>query len=106
MTPCPITAPNKASNTILKFPLCRKLSFNGLTDVLPSVLSFENIGDSFIFNRIYTETPTRNIDIQNGYRHPPHSALNCSSVMLSFTSMITPRATNKPSVAVVWIQEV
>ena len=29
ITPCPITAPNNASNTILKFALCPKLSFNG-----------------------------------------------------------------------------
>ena len=41
---------------------------------------------------------------KQGQRQPPQGALNCSSVMLSFTSMITPRATNKPRVAVVWIQ--
>ena len=50
------------------------------------------------------DTPTNKIEIQKGYRHPPHSAVKDASDILDFTNIITPSATNKPNVAVVCIQ--
>src|SRR4029079_233263 len=96
-TPCRITAPNNASNTILKLDLWLKLSFKGFADVLPSVFNLEYKGDSFIFNRIYTETITNKMDNQNGYRQPPQSALNFSSLIFNLMSIMAPSAMNKPN---------
>src|SRR5690606_26575760 len=104
MTPCPITAPKRASNTNLKLNLFPKLSLSGLVDVFPSFFACANSGDSFIFRRITYETPTIRIEIQKGILHPQLS--NSSGVRLVLVTRITMSEINRPEVEVVCIHDV
>src|SRR5205814_4421569 len=87
-----------------------KLSFRGLMEVFPSVFNFAYNGDSFIFNRMYTETITKRIEMRKGILQP--QSLNFaidftwSLSRLLRVIKISPRDKNNPRVAVVWIHEV
>ena len=59
------------------------------------------MGDSLMRILISTETPTSNNEIQKGYLHPPHSALNFSTPCSERINIMTPNAKNNPKVAVV-----
>ncbi|EKD97207.1 MAG: hypothetical protein ACD_23C01016G0003 [uncultured bacterium] len=73
-------------------------------DVLPSAFIFWKAGDSDSDRRIHTEMPSSRMDTRNGMRQP--QSWNTASPKLRRTPRITSRLRNRPSVAVVWIQEV
>ena len=73
-------------------------------EVLPSAFIFWKAGDSFIDRRIQTEMPSNRIDTMNGMRQP--QSTNASSPVMVRVPRITISDRNRPSVAVVWIQDV
>lgn len=52
-----------------------KDSFNGLTEVVPSILALAKSGDSAIFFRIQIDMPTNGTEIKKGMRQPHDSQL-------------------------------
>src|SRR5687768_1846750 len=105
-----MVAPKRAKRTILRLALRAKLSLRGFADVFPSVLSRENMGDSFIFRRMMMETTTNRMDTKKGIRHP-HALNLAMEVAGSLSSIcrvprIMPSDRRRPKVAVVWIHDV
>jgi hypothetical protein len=76
----------------------------GALEVLPSAFIFWKAGDSDSDSRIHTEMPSSKMDTRNGTRQP--QSWKTSSPKEVRTPRITSRLRNRPSVAVVWIQEV
>src|SRR5437588_3683615 len=101
-TPWPAVAPKSEMRTRLRLSHLPKASFSGCKEVIPAVLIEVKIGDSFIFNRIYSEMETRRIDSRKGMRQP--HAEKASLVMKDCVATITRRETKRPSVAVIWMK--
>ena len=95
-------APNKASNTILRFAHCPNDSDSGAFDTLPEAFISWNTGDSCSCRRMYAEMNSSTIESRNGTRQP--QASNCSGLIEKRHPRMTSRERKKPSVAVVWIQ--
>ena len=75
----------------------------GLGGLAPRPSSSE-AGDSFMLKRMYTDTASNRMDTMNGTRQP--QSTNAASPMAVRVPRITISDRNRPSVAVVWIQEV
>jgi len=88
----------------LRFFHWPKLSASGALEVLPSDFIFWKAGDSFIDSRIHTLMPSSRIETRKGMRQP--QSAKAASPMAVRVPRITIRLRNRPSVAVVWIQEV
>ena len=71
---------------------------------MPSAFIFWKAGDSLSCRRIQIEKPRRMIESRNGMRQP--QAAKSSGVMLRRSVRITISERKRPTVAVVWIQEV
>src|ERR1700730_5979669 len=96
--------PNSASNTILALLQLAKASVSGAFELLPSSFIFWNTGDSFNRSRIQTETANSATDTRNGTRQP--QAAKSASPIAVRVNRITSSDRNRPSVAVVWMNEV
>ena len=81
-----------------------KDSDSGALEVLPSAFIFWKAGDSDSDRRIHTDTASSRMDTRNGMRQP--QSLKAGSPMMVRVPRITSSDRNRPSVAVVWIQEV
>ncbi|MNT45542.1 hypothetical protein D3C72_1821340 [compost metagenome] len=81
-----------------------KASLSGALEVLPSSFIFLKAGDSFIFRRIQTDTPSSRTETRKGMRQP--QAAKASLPSANCTPRMTTSERNRPSVAVVWIHEV
>ncbi len=57
------------------------------------------MGDSFMRRRMYSDTPTRKIEMMNGTRQPHE--LNVWGVIAFWTRILTSSEANSPSVAVI-----
>ena len=90
--------------TILALLQLAKASVSGAFELLPSSFIFWKIGNSLRRSRIQTEIPSRKIDTRNGTRHP--QAAKSASPMVVRVNRITSSDRNRPSVAVVWMNEV
>ncbi len=77
---------------------------SGALEPLPSSFMRRKVGDLFSDRRIQTEMPSRMKDSRNGMRQP--QAANSSLLMMFWTIRITTSDRKRPSVAVVWIQDV
>jgi hypothetical protein len=90
--------------TIFRLPQFANASVSGAFDCLPSAFIFAKAGDSAIDMRIHTEMPSSSTETRNGTRQP--QAAKASSPIAVRTPRITSSDRNRPSVAVVWIQDV
>ena len=81
-----------------------KASVSGAFELLPSSFIFWKTGDSFRRSRIQTEIASRTIDTRNGMRQP--QAAKSASPIAVRVNRITSSDRNRPSVAVVWMNEV
>jgi hypothetical protein len=89
---------------ILALAQVPKASVNGALERRPSSFICWNIGDSLRLSRIQIETASRTAESRNGIRQP--QAVNTSSPCHVRMPRMIKMAMNRPSVAVVWIQEV
>ena len=80
-------------------------SVSGALEVRPAFFIRAKAGDSFRLSRIHTEMISRKNDSRNGSRHQPLLA-NASSPTQVRVPRITSSAMKRPTVAVVWIQDV
>ena len=99
-----MVAPTRAIRTSRRFSRLPKLSRIGVREDLPEFLSSRKAGDSCSLRRIKYENTTSTIETRNG-RRQPQAAKRCSPSW-SRQKRTTPRDTNRPSVAVVWMNEV
>src|SRR5260370_17905998 len=99
-----MVAPSRDRMKILALLQLAKASVNGAFEVLPSSFIFWNTGDSFRRRRIQTETPSKTTETRNGMRQP--QAANSGSPSAERVNRITSSDRNRPSVAVVWMNEV
>ena len=90
--------------TILALLQLAKASVSGAFELLPSSFIFWNTGNSLSRNRIQTEMPSSSTETRNGMRQP-HFA-NSGSPSAVRVNRITSNDRNRPSVAVVWMNEV
>ncbi|MCY1549974.1 hypothetical protein D9M68_861860 [compost metagenome] len=103
-TAWPAVRPSKARITTFRFFHWPKDSVIGALEPLPSSFMRLKVGDSLSCRRIHTEMPSRTTEIRNGMRQP--QALKSSSPMNVRMPRMTSSDRNRPSVAVVWIQDV
>ena len=96
--------PISARMTILALLQLAKASVSGAFELLPSSFIFWNTGDSFRRSRIQTEIASRTTETRNGIRQP--QAANSGSPSAVRVNRITISDRNRPSVAVVWMNEV
>src|ERR1700736_4735651 len=96
--------PISARMTILALLQLAKASVSGALELLPSSFIFLNNGDSFSRKRIQTETASKATDTRNGIRQP--QAATSGSPRAERVNRITSSDRNRPSVAVVWMNEV
>ena len=90
--------------TILALLQLAKASVSGAFEPLPSSFIFWNTGDSFSRSRIQTEMPSSTTETRNGMRQP--QLANSGSPSAVRVNRITSSDRNRPSVAVVWMNEV
>ena len=96
--------PISASSTILALLQLAKASVNGAFELLPSSFIFWNMGISSSRSRIQTEMPSSSTETRNGMRQP--QAANSGSPSAERVNRITSSERKRPSVAVVWMNEV
>src|ERR1700721_4003528 len=96
--------PISARMTILALLQVANASVNGAFEDLPSSFICWNIGDSFKRSRIQTDTPNRMTETKKGMRQP-QTAKSASPIAVR-VNRITSNDRNRPSVAVVWMNEV
>ncbi|CRQ79845.1 hypothetical protein PAERUG_P45_London_17_VIM_2_12_12_05251 [Pseudomonas aeruginosa] len=92
---------NSAVSTTFRLPHWVKDSRSGALLTLPSAFILRNAGDSRMDRRIQVEMPSRTMDSRNGRRQPQVS--NSSPVNWR-QARITSSESNRPRVAVDWIQ--
>ncbi len=92
---------NSAIRTIFRLLQRVNDSLSGDLLTLPSAFIFRNAGDSCMDRRIQVEMPSSTMDIRNGRRQPQVS----NSGPVSWRQpQITTSESNRPPVAVDWIQ--
>src|SRR6266852_6131920 len=96
--------PISASNTILALLQLAKASVSGAFEPLPSSFIVWNTGDSLRRSRLQNEIANRATDTRHGIRQA--QAAKSASPMAVRVNRITSSDRNRPSVAVVWMNEV
>ena len=101
---CPAVPPSSAISATFALRHLPKASVSGAFEPVPSSFILVNAGDSASCSRIQIETPRSRIETRNGTRQP--QSAKASGVMVRRSARMTSSDRNRPTVAVVWIQEV